>query len=331
METALILAGAVAKGAFEAGALDVLAPHAEALRITRLVGASAGALNASVFAVGLRVRAERQVAKNLVELWSDAATWHNVVDVNWRDIFSLTGVGTADRVLDLMLQAVTGLSSASPRDIGLSLVLTALAGSRGEIGGDFATTHERAVHFHDAELDSPEQHESIFKAALGSAAFPVLFAPVDVPNVGLCIDGGAVNNGPVRLALTGRSRVDRIIVISPEPLISKPPEPLSGLNLLGHVAEILINERLYRDLHEAESVNEDLKKLDRLKSEGVPADVIERVKRELRWRPLEIVQIRPRKELEGNAFEGFGKHSPLRDAYIEAGREAAREKLATLT
>src|SRR4051812_44751881 len=66
IETAVILAGAVAKGAFEAGALEVLAPHAEALRITRLVGASAGSLNASVFAVGLRARAEREVAKKLV-------------------------------------------------------------------------------------------------------------------------------------------------------------------------------------------------------------------------------------------------------------------------
>src|SRR4051812_37685174 len=44
IETAVILAGAVAKGAFEAGALGGLAPHAETLRITRFVGASAGSL-----------------------------------------------------------------------------------------------------------------------------------------------------------------------------------------------------------------------------------------------------------------------------------------------
>ncbi|HET7538543.1 MAG TPA: patatin-like phospholipase family protein [Polyangiaceae bacterium] len=329
-ESAVILAGAVAKGAFEAGALEVLAPRVEALNITHAVGASAGALNASLFAVGLRARAEREVTQALVALWSDAATWHNVVDVNWRDIFSLTGVGTADRVLELMLKACAGLSSASPRRVDVSLVLTALAGSSGNIGPEVATTFEHSVRFQDDELDATEDRERLFRTALASAAFPVLFAPVDVPEVGLCIDGGAVNNAPVRLALSGQGRVDRIIVISPEPLLSRPPVPLSGLNLLGHVAEILINERLYRDLHEAASVNENLHKLERLKAEGVPADAIERVKRELGWQPLEIIQIRPTRPLEGNAFEAFGKPA-LREAYIKAGRDAAQATLAELS
>jgi predicted acylesterase/phospholipase RssA len=329
-ESAVILAGAVAKGAFEAGALEVLSAHAEALNITQAVGASAGALNASLFAVGLRARAEREVTQALVALWSDSATWHNVVDINWRDIFSLTGVGTADRVLELMLKASAGLRSPTPRSVGVSLVLTALAGSRGDIGAEVATTFEHSVRFQDDELDATEDRERLFRTALASAAFPVLFAPVEVPEVGLCIDGGAVNNAPVRLALSGAGSVDRIIVVSPEPLVSRPPVPLSGLNLVGHVAEILINERLYRDLHEAASVNDSLNKLDRLKSEGVPADAIERVKRELGWKPLEIVQIRPNKPLEGNAFEAFGK-AALRDAYIKAGREAAQETLAALS
>ncbi len=329
-ESAVILAGAVAKGAFAAGVLEVLSPQVESMNITRLVGASAGALNASLFAVGLRARAEREVAKALVALWSDSANWHNVVDVNWRDIFSLTGVGTADRVLDLMLKASAGLSFASPRDVAVSLVVSALGGGRGNIGLEHATTFEHSVQFENEELDEAEDRERLFRTALASAAFPVLFAPVDVPAVGLCIDGGAVNNAPVRLALSGKGQVDRIIVVSPEPLLSRPPTPLSGLNLVGHVAEILINERLYRDLHEAASVNEDLKKLDRLKNEGIAGDVIERVKRELGWRPLEIVQIRPNKPLEGNAFEAFGKPA-LREAYIKAGREAAQEKLAALS
>lgn len=328
-ETAVILAGAVAKGAYEAGALEVLAPHAQALNITRLVGASAGALNASVFGVGLRARAEQDVAKKLVHLWSDAATWHNVVDINWRDIFSLTGIATADRVLELMKNAVDGLRFASPREVGVCLVVTALEGNRGKIGRDVATTFEHSVHFQNEDLDTVPDRDRLFRTALGSAAFPVLFAPVEVPGVGACIDGGTVNNAPVRLALWGKSQIQRIIVISPEPLITRPPEPLSGQNLLGHVSEIIINERLYRDLHDAESVNEDLRKLEHLKAEGIPADAIERVKQVLGWRPLNIVQIRPSKPLEGNAFEGFGKPA-LRAAHIEAGRRAAREMLGAL-
>jgi NTE family protein len=328
-ETAVILAGAVAKGAFEAGALDVLSSRAEELRITRVVGASAGALNAALFATGLRLRAERSVSKKLVELWSDAATWHNVVDVNWRDIFALTGVGTADRVLELMQRATSDVDASAPREVGLWLVLTALNGSQGSIDGQPATTFESALSFRNGDFDTQEKRALIFKAALGSAAFPVLFAPVDVPGLGLCIDGGAVNNGPVRLALDG-SGVERIVVISPEPLIIDPPKPLAGFNLLGHVAEILINERLYRDLHEAAAINDYLADLDRLKNDGVSPEVIERVKQVFHWRPLEIVQIRPPAALEGNAFEGFNKHSPLRDEYIRAGRAAAEQQLPRL-
>ncbi|MGC4087633.1 MAG: patatin-like phospholipase family protein [Polyangiaceae bacterium] len=327
-ETALILAGAVAKGAFEAGALEVLSERAADLGITRVVGASAGALNASVFAVGLRARAERRVATKLCELWADAATWHNVVDFNLRDALALKGVGTADRVLTLMQNAVANVGSSSPRELGLWLVVTALRGARGSIGGAPATTFEQALDFYGAALDGSAQHTRIFQAALASAAFPVLFAPVELPSVGACVDGGTVNNAPIRLALEG-SAVERIVVISPQPLLERAPEPLSGVNLLGQVANIAINERLYRDLHDAESVNARLRALEALQADGVPLDAIERVKRALGWRPLEIIQIRPQEALQGNVFEGFGNHT-RRLEYIEAGRTAARAQLGKL-
>ena len=328
IETAVILAGAVAKGAFEAGAIEALAPHAEELGITRVVGASAGALNAALLAIALHSRAEVEVSKRLVELWSDQATWHNVLDLKLHDIWSLTGLGTADRVIDLMVRAVKGVHSTDPRPLALALVVTALAGSSGNIGGASATSFEAVARFENAVFDDPKERERIFKTALASAAFPVLFAPVEVPGVGLCIDGGAVNNGPVRLALDG-SGVDRIVVISPEPLLVSPPEPLAGLNLLGHIAEILINERLYRDLHDAESVNGMLKKIEALSEHGLSDAAVQQVKSALGWRKLEIVQIRPPEKLAGNAFEAFSDQA-RRLEYIEAGRRAALTQLGKL-
>jgi hypothetical protein len=151
---------------------------------------------------------------------------------------------------------------------------------------------------------------------------------VDVPGLGPCIDGGAVNNAPVRLALD-EPGVSRIVVVTPEPQSITPPEPLAGVNLVGHIAEILINERVFRDLHTAESVNGYLAKLDALRAEGVSPEVIERVKGVFGWRPLEVVQIRPEQALRGNAFEAFGNHD-LRAEYIDAGRKAACDKLRAL-
>jgi hypothetical protein len=137
-----------------------------------------------------------------------------------------------------------------------------------------------------------------------------------------------VNNAPVKLSLDDPA-VSRILVVSPEPLRVTPPAPLSGLNLVGHIAEILINERVYRDLRAAESVNGYLAALDALQNEGIPRETLERVKRVFGWRPLEIVQIRPAAALKGNAFEAFGEPR-LRREYVEAGRNAAREKLGAL-
>jgi len=325
MQTALILAGAVAKGAFEAGVIEVLAERAEQLGVTRVIGASAGALNASAFAVGRRNGADVAVAQRIVSLWSDSANWHNVVDFNLGDILKRTGFATADRVAELLRRAVEGLQSSEPRKISLTLVMTALAGRTETLQGKPATTFESSVTFSDAELDAPSTRERILQSALASAAFPVLFAPVDVPGLGACVDGGALNNTPVGLAIDDPA-ISRILVVTAEPLTMKPPAPLAGVNLLSHLAEILINERVYRDLHAAEKVNGYLRALDALRSEGVAEGTLERMRSVLGWRPLEIVQIRPSAPLPGNGFEAFG-NADLRREYIEAGRRAARAAL----
>jgi NTE family protein len=321
-ETALILAGAVAKGAFEAGVLQVLAAHAEELNISRVVGASSGALNAAVFATGIRMRAQVQAADQLVQLWEDAATWHNALDLGLRDILTLKGLGSADRVLPLMKKAVAGLSSTNPQPVYLQLVLTALDGRQGNIGGNPATTYEYVVPFSNEAFDSDALREQVFTTALASGAFPVVFAPVDVPHVGPCVDGGSVNNTPLKLVVNGTA-VERIIVVTPEPIVSAPPADLAGTNLITRFVEILINERLYRDLHDAESINGYLRQLDGL---GLAPDSLERVKAVFRWRPLEIVQIRPERALRGNSFSAFSDAS-LRAEYIAAGRAAASRAL----
>ncbi len=54
---AVILAGAVTKGAFEAGALEVIA--ARGVAVQRIVAASSGAFSAVAYAAGVRARRRR--------------------------------------------------------------------------------------------------------------------------------------------------------------------------------------------------------------------------------------------------------------------------------
>lgn len=326
---ALILAGAVSKGAFEAGVLSVLAAHSETIPIRRVVGASSGALNGAVYAAGIRVGAERAAAAALEQLWEESASLHNAVKLDLRDLLELRGVGTADRILPLMRRAVTGLPSGEPRAVELCILLARLAGSIGQIAHEPATTYEYVDRFSEADFSNEAGLERVFQAALGSAAFPVLFAPVDVPGVGFCADGGAVNNTPIRVAL-GESDIERIIVVTAQPRVANhdDAEP-TGIALVSLLADMLVNERLYRDLRTAEGVNETLRKLAALAKDPASSVVIEQVRALLGWKPLEIVQIRPELPLAGSAFHGFIDAQARRE-YVAAGRAAAEAALAAL-
>ncbi len=322
--SALILAGAVAKGAFEAGALSVLAKRAD-LSIRRVVGASSGALNGAVFAAGVRTDQAVEAAAQMVEIWRDEASWRDVFTPNIKDIFQLRGAGTHGHVLGLMRSAREALRSIGTRPVELRLVLTNLTGQLGSINGQPATTFGNVRSFRDGDFDSEESWNIICRTALGSAALPIVYAPVDVPSVGPCLDGGLLNNTPVKQALGGD--VDRIIVVCAHPRLVRAPTNARGLTLASEFVDILINERLYRDLRDAYDVNRFVDQLEALRIEGKLTEEATRAVSALkRWRRVDIIEIRPSEPLPGSAIDGFGDRS-LRERYIELGADAAAAAL----
>jgi NTE family protein len=325
--TALVLAGAVAKGAFQAGALEVL--HARGVRFSRVVATSAGAINGAFWAAAVRAGREDSAALELPRLWLERARLA-LFDWTVRGILTGRGLSTSDNLERLLEAAVGEWLPGRQRRSELRLVVTALAGVDGVIDGARATTFQEVLRFDNEDFDSEDGRKAIFRGAAASGAFPGAFVPVDLPGPGTCVDGGVVNNTPVKEAIEGGA-IDRIVVVSPNPLVATPAERHEGgLRLLGRIVDVLINERLYRDLREAHEVNAHLKALEVLHATGVLDDAqLEKVKRavdldDARW--LEIVQIRPERELEGNPFDGF-RDRGLRARYIEAGRRAAERAL----
>jgi NTE family protein len=327
--TALVLAGAVAKGAFEAGVIQELAARSMEFPIKRIVGASSGAINAAVYATAVRAGQEVTVAERLAELWQHNATWHNALHLDFSAIMHLMGIGRGDRILELMQHTVADLQVERSAPVDLRMVVTALNGERGKHGDPSGTTFEHVLEFADDAFDSKQSREEIFRAALASGAFPGVFAPVDIPGVGPCVDGGAVNNAPIKQAISGGG-IDRIFVVTAQPLAMRAPKHLAGMDLVSHFAEILIDERLYQDLRFAAAVNDYLAKFDAMVALGAAPEVIAEVKRILGWSPLEVIQIRPDGPLPGGAFSGFSNPELMTD-YVAAGREAAVKALRSLT
>jgi NTE family protein len=318
---AVILAGAVAKGAFEAGALDVLGGRN--VNIVRIVGASSGALNATVLASGVHAGDVPAATSKLARLWQDEASLTHVFHFNPRDVLSLRGLSDQTKLLQLLERNVEPRPAGNP--IELRIVASPLGGTPSAIGGDSATTYERVFSFDDRDFQSAAALQRVFLAATASASFPGAFAPFDPGGggVGPCVDGGLVNNTPIKYAVEG-SGIETVVVIAPTVQVVPPGTMvnLTGTNLVGHIADMLINERLYRDMREAEAVTDGLKKLAQL---GLPAGAVESVKAAIGWtgrRALEIVTIRPLDPLPGNAFSGFVS-SDVRKQTIALGRERA--------
>jgi hypothetical protein len=220
---------------------------------------------------------------------------------------------------------------ADPAPIDLRVVVAALNGVLTDLGGEPATTYEQVLAFQGEHFDSASKLEEVFNATAASAAFPGLFAPVEVPNgVGPCYDGGVVNNAPIDSALDqGKdASIDAVLVIVPTAAVFPPPAgALSGLSLVSHLVDMLINERLYRDLEHAEAINASLLQLEELaRRKGWAPEDLQEIKAAMNLgdkRVIKIVQIRPLAPLPGHAFRGLFDASLRRD-YVEAGIARAR-------
>jgi predicted acylesterase/phospholipase RssA len=332
---AIVIGGAVAKGAFAAGALAVLTEKLseEGTPIRRLVGTSSGALNATMIAGGVRAGDPVDAAKKLTRLWEEKANVWRIVEPDLASWLHRRGLSGTGRIIDLLEAECPGPASPPAAPVSLRIVVTPLAGVDPK-----RTTFEHVERFEGPDLDDKEKRDRVFQAAAASAAFPFAFEPVALHGVGPCVDGGVVNNTPIGEAIDRDPEIDVVYVISVDPaemsLKQKDAEALGGVDLALRLVEMLIDERLTRDLAEARAVNAWVETLKRLVATGAltPAARDEVVhglypnREPAAFRHIEIVEIRPEQQLKGNPFKGFFDGA-LRHSYVEQGRMAAHAAL----
>jgi hypothetical protein len=259
-----------------------------------------------------------------------------VFHASFRDLFKRDGLSDQKRLLELLREHISPSQLVDPAPIDLRLIVAALCGCQGAIGARPATTFESVRDFTTEDFASAAGLERVFIAAVASAAFPLVFAPVEIDGIGLCVDGGAVNNTPMKWALDGPlgAEIDAVVVVSTSVEQRTAAPDVSGLgSLAGHLAGMLIEERLYRDLREAAQINAGLTALDRMVLDGklTPA-LLREIKQVLGLadrRAVDIILIRPETELPGNAFAGFFD-AGLRCAYLDIGYDRGLQVLGGL-
>ncbi len=268
-KSAVILAGAAGKGPFAAGALGVVAKHQKQFDIVCVVGTSSGALNAAVFAAGLRVDRAREAAEHLEELWKDTASVRHIATMGMRV-----------NIVKDALKRFSGYREVRP--VKLRIAITTLDGREAFVHRRHYTTHEAIRHFQGADFATEQGIDDIARHAIASAAIPFIFAPVPLDGT-TYVDGGVVDNAPIAWALHQDEEIEDLLVITSDPRVTARPRRI-GRFPVGPVLNVVLRERLTRDLLEAYSFNKELKQLEAM---GVD---MQRVRRELKWRQLKIVE-----------------------------------------
>jgi predicted acylesterase/phospholipase RssA len=318
--SALVLPGAVARGAFEAGVIQVLAEND--VRIDRIVATSSGALNGLAYAAGIRSGREKELADKLVQYWIENGEWNNSLSFNPLTWIKGSGLSSQSGLIKMMREMITPCEASARREVEFRIIVSPLKGVTSRIGQIPATTFEKGLEYGNEDFDSQERLETLFKSVSAACAFPGLFSPVDLDGLGPCIDGGAVNNAPIGYALRELG-TNRVIMPIPFPALMTQDPKTSGFGLVNQLIEILINERLFRDLSDAELMNESFDQLGAMVLQGLlTQEQFELVTNTLQLRKVETTEVRPLRHLEQSSFSGFFKKAD-RVELIAEGRKAA--------
>ena len=278
--TAIVMAGAGARGAYEAGILSVLVPRLLAdtggeERIV-LLGTSAGAINAVLLAAS---RNPKEAIDNTLQLWESAGTsdvFAGLRRTAIRDVTAycaeLLGRGQLNSLLDTAAlrrtmekkidwdQLQDNLDGGKGWAHRAGIVTTSCISGRTVVflqGNGMAPPPDdvRGIDYVPATLATPH--------VLASAAIPAAFLPVRIDQPvavdGWFVDGGVRLNAPITPALAlGAERVI-VVATTPDPDNSESPpvapaEP-DVFGAAGVVLEALLADRMAEDIRTLRRTN----------------------------------------------------------------------------
>ena len=281
---AIVVAGAGARGAYEAGVLSVVVPHLKktGVDIDLFVGTSAGAIISTLFAANAHLPALDQ-AECVLDTWrqirtSDvfrspalttpvtAARWAGqLLGIPGVQLTSLVDTAPLRRTADRAVDWKQLRSNVDEGRVSLAVVATAVTNNRTTVFVDRRSQdplppldHSRSIEYVDTSIAVDH--------VMASAAIPVLFPAVHVGHPaasrGWYDDGGVRLNTPLKPAVD--LGADAVIVIATHPAIhshgeelhtdiSQPPD---AEDAAVRVMDAALVDRMVEDVHTLGEINE---------------------------------------------------------------------------
>ena len=319
---AVVVAGAGARGGYEAGVLSVLIPrlHDMGVNISMYVGTSAGAINATIFAALSHLPPAEQ-AQRALDVWRGL----KISDVFESPVITSPGIalrfiGQTLRVPGLRLtslldteplrrKAETAIdwnqlrSNIDNQTLTLAVAATSGDNSRTVVFVDRSpdagplppSDDGRPIDYVHAEI-GPEH-------VLASSAIPIAFPPIQI-GTGWYLDGGVRLNAPLKPAIS--LGADALIVVATHPFEEPAPAPQANPpppdvdNMVVQLIDTVLVDRMV----------EDARTLCKVNTLIGPVDAVTRSGRRYEKKPLLFVGPPSRATLGQKAIEVFARQRP---------------------
>ncbi|MBV8461993.1 MAG: patatin-like phospholipase family protein, partial [Acidimicrobiales bacterium] len=218
--TALVLAGGGTRGAVQIGMLQVLAEHG--FRPDRVYGTSVGAINGAGFAGDPTPEGVERMARIWTGLTRDDVYPQGRLHGPWL-YFQQRDAVYSNRGLRKIIEDGVTFERLEQSSIPFETVATSLVDGR-----EHWFTHGPAV-----------------EAILASAALPAIFPPVEIDGEHY-MDGGVVNNVPIRRAIDAGAK--QIVVLMCSPPVFEPSRARRPIESVLNALFIAVHARFARDM-----------------------------------------------------------------------------------
>lgn len=321
IETALVLSGGGAKGAYQVGIIKELLRRG--IKLDLVIGSSIGAFNGALLAefISQGYQAE-EIATKLEAVW---LTLEDFLCLNWqgflKNIFhpaDFVSIYDNKKVKDIINRYIpTSRRFSYYKQCQLSVTATNL--------------NNRAARIFDYN-----SRTDVTQAILASMTFPTAFPPVNIDN-DYYIDGGILTNAPLKEAILWGARYIYIVFLQPLNIIenkkseSKNDKNYTVFEVIEEIIEMAAHNLMYGDLKKAEKINKLIKLLNKYEA-VLPSKFANSLRKlyGIRYgqgkRYIKITKFAPDKKLNPPGLMGFHKNEVL-ELLIRKGEEDAEKLL----